>query len=150
MRLPIPPGVARQMDPRNAPYVIPEAPETPWPYSGVSPQPVDNRPEPAVRETLINRGRAYGEYKSHAQVTQELKRVMRSFHGNLGNQELTDSQWEALDMVMHKVGRILNGNPNYIDSWRDIAGYADLVVQELQQTKGAIDVDPVQRVVGAK
>lgn len=29
-------------------------------------------------------------------------------------------------MIAHKIGRILNGDPNYRDSWDDIAGYAKL------------------------
>jgi hypothetical protein len=37
-------------------------------------------------------------------------------------------------MIVHKIGRILNGDPNYDDSWADIAGYAQLVVKELNGT----------------
>jgi hypothetical protein len=34
-------------------------------------------------------------------------------------------------MICHKIGRILNGNPNNKDSWWDIAGYATLIVKQL-------------------
>ena len=34
---------------------------------------------------------------------------------------------EALDMIQHKIARILNGDLRYADSWHDIAGYATLV-----------------------
>jgi hypothetical protein len=37
-----------------------------------------------------------------------------------------------LDMIFTKVGRILNGDSNHIDSWIDIAGYATLVADRLQ------------------
>lgn len=37
-------------------------------------------------------------------------------------------------MQAHKQARILNGDPNYADSWHDIAGYATLVEQELAGT----------------
>jgi hypothetical protein len=30
--------------------------------------------------------------------------------------------------------RICNGDPFYVDSWRDIAGYAQLVVNELEKS----------------
>lgn len=40
-------------------------------------------------------------------------------------------QVEALEMIAHKIGRILNGDPNYDDSWVDIAGYAKLVADRL-------------------
>ena len=39
---------------------------------------------------------------------------------------------ESLEMVAHKVARILNGNPTNVDSWHDIAGYAALVEKRLR------------------
>jgi hypothetical protein len=45
---------------------------------------------------------------------------------------LNPSQREALDMIQHKIGRILAGNPNHHDHWHDIAGYATLVANELE------------------
>jgi hypothetical protein len=44
---------------------------------------------------------------------------------------LAADQQEALDMICHKIGRIVNGDPNYADSWVDIAGYATLVADRL-------------------
>lgn len=44
---------------------------------------------------------------------------------------LQPDQQEALDMICHKIGRILNGDPDYADSWHDIAGYAQLVADRL-------------------
>lgn len=38
---------------------------------------------------------------------------------------------EALEMVAHKAGRILNGDPDYHDSWHDIIGYTKLVADRL-------------------
>jgi hypothetical protein len=40
---------------------------------------------------------------------------------------------EALDMICHKIGRIINGDANYHDNWLDIAGYSMLVADRLQQ-----------------
>ena len=37
-------------------------------------------------------------------------------------------------MITNKMARIVNGDPNYIDNWHDIAGYATLVEQELIMT----------------
>ena len=81
--------------------------------------------------TLTERGNRYGKFSGHAQVTQEIKRVM-SRHAAALNKTFTDSQWEALEMIAHKIGRIVNGDPNYADSWVDIAGYAKLVADELE------------------
>lgn len=86
-------------------------------------------PEANATEQLITeRGSRYGKFKDGAEIMQELKDVMRDVDGW---HNLTPSQREALDMIQHKIGRILNGDPTYDDSWKDIAGYATLIVNEL-------------------
>ena len=79
---------------------------------------------------LAERGARYGSFASQAAFSQYLKDTLRK-HKNYD--ELMDSQKEALEMIMHKISRILNGDPNYDDSWRDIAGYAELIVKELNE-----------------
>ena len=81
-----------------------------------------------INTTLAERGKRYGDFAGHAGVTQRIKAAIISAPRYA---RLTPSQREALDMIAHKVGRILNGDPNYPDSWHDIAGYATLVEQEL-------------------
>lgn len=76
-----------------------------------------------IDSILKERGSRYGEFTGHAQITQDLKRVMSS---TSNWSKLTDYQKEALEMIVHKIGRILNGDPTYQDSWDDIAGYAKL------------------------
>lgn len=80
--------------------------------------------------TLQQRGQRYGRFDAHAEITQLLKDVMRG-HGANWN-ILKPDQREALEMIAHKIGRILNGDPNYADSWHDIAGYAQLVENRIQ------------------
>jgi hypothetical protein len=82
-----------------------------------------------ITQTLTERGKRYGKFVGHAKVTQDLKSVM---HTNAGWTRLADDQKEALEMVAHKIGRILNGDPDYDDSWVDIAGYTKLVADRLQ------------------
>ncbi len=83
-----------------------------------------------IKKVLEERGNRYGEFKGHARITQALKLIVTDHSENLSH-----SQKEALDMIMHKIGRILNGDPDYDDSWVDIAGYAQLVVNELRENK---------------
>lgn len=82
----------------------------------------------ALDNTLDERGKRYGVFSNHATITQDLK---SSAQAHDGWNRLSDSQKEALEMIFHKVGRIINGDPNYADSWVDIAGYAVLVAKEL-------------------
>jgi hypothetical protein len=87
-------------------------------------------PFKTTEATLIERGSRYGSFKGHAEVTQDFKNLA-TMHLASRNKRLSTSQQEALDMIFHKIGRILNGDPNYADSWHDIAGYASLVDKEL-------------------
>lgn len=87
--------------------------------------------EPEIDEILTERGNRYGAFISHAHVTYNLKEVAHNFAYEF-QKRLSADQWEALDMIFHKIGRILNGDPNYADSWVDIAGYAKLVADRLE------------------
>ena len=84
-----------------------------------------------IQDTLKERGKRYGEFKDHALVTQKLKYVMQTFDRTKWDR-LSEDKKEALEMIQHKIGRILNGDSSYIDSWVDIAGYAQLVVNQLE------------------
>jgi hypothetical protein len=81
-----------------------------------------------IDTTLAERGSRYGEYDQHAQITQDLKKVM---HNTMNWTTLQPHQKETLEMVAHKIGRILNGDPMYHDSWWDIVGYTKLTADYL-------------------
>jgi hypothetical protein len=83
-----------------------------------------------ITATLTQRGSRYGAFKGHAEVTQHLKAYYRDELAKRGKTMDAD-QYEAMDMIMHKIGRIVNGDPSYDDSWIDIAGYAQLVADRL-------------------
>lgn len=83
-----------------------------------------------INETLAERGKHCGRFITLAELTQDLKTVAANAMP-IGHTLAADQQ-EALDMIFHKIGRIINGDPDYVDSWRDIAGYAQLVVNRLE------------------
>lgn len=83
-----------------------------------------------IEDILKERGSNYGEFNTHAGLTQSLKWETRK---HKGWNKLTDSQKEAIEMVFHKFGRIINGNPSYLDSWTDCIGYLQLVIKELKE-----------------
>lgn len=86
-----------------------------------------------IQDTLNERGKRYGEFPDHAYLSQQLKGLLYKAHGANPKRVMEPFHWEALDMICHKIARIINGDPNYDDSWRDIAGYAQLVVNELNR-----------------
>lgn len=85
-----------------------------------------------IAKTLSERGERYGSFIGHAEVTMKLKSVVRQAL-TAREKKLAYDQLEAIDMIMHKIGRIINGDPNYADSWIDIAGYAKLVADRLDE-----------------
>jgi hypothetical protein len=110
------------------------------PAANTHPQPVlgshGQRGEDAPKETTVDailteRGKRYGLFTGHAKITQGLKETIKH-HLDIRAKLLAPDQQEALDMICHKIGRIINGDPDYDDSWVDIAGYAQLVADRLQ------------------
>lgn len=83
-----------------------------------------------LNATLDERGQRYGMFIRHAEISQQLKQVINNYQTKV----LAPDQQEALDMIAHKLGRIINGDPDYADSWHDIAGYAQLVADRLNGT----------------
>lgn len=81
-----------------------------------------------IEEILAERGKTHGDFTDNARVMQSLKRTV---HSEAGWDRLTDVQREALHMILHKVGRIISGNPNVHDHWDDIAGYAKLASERI-------------------
>jgi len=83
-----------------------------------------------VNQTLKQRNKTHGSFETHAMLSQQLKNACRNH--NTGKEKypfysLDAVQVEGLEMILHKVARILNGDPNESDHWHDIAGYASLV-----------------------
>ena len=83
----------------------------------------------SVTNTLAQRSERYGEFHGHAAISQNIKRAMVNSPNWV---TLSDDKKEALSMIAHKIARILNGDPEYADSWHDIAGYATLIEESLK------------------
>lgn len=84
----------------------------------------------SIDKTLADREKRYGSFVGHALITQSIKNAMRM--GKNWN-FLSPEMKEALEMTAHKIGRILNGDQNYRDSWHDIIGYIKLIDDALAE-----------------
>jgi len=73
---------------------------------------------------LAERKSQHGDFTVHAEITQRLKAIAQSDLGGYSSMSFT--QREAIDMILHKIARILAGNPDHHDHWDDIAGYAKI------------------------
>jgi hypothetical protein len=85
----------------------------------------------SVNTLLQERALQYGTFAALAKTAQEFKSVLYRELGSR-NKRLADDQAEALDTILTKIARIINGNADHVDSWADIAGYSTLVAERLQ------------------
>lgn len=84
-----------------------------------------------VETMLTEREKTHGNFRDHARCTQRLKSVLRDELEIVGK-TLTMEQQEALDMVFHKIGRVVAGDADFLDHWDDMAGYSTLVAKILR------------------
>ena len=82
----------------------------------------------STKALIKTRQTTHGDYKPKCYTIQDLKHIIRSTDGFW---HLQPHQMESLDLICTKIGRILYGDPNNIDHWDDIAGYAQLISQSL-------------------
>lgn len=85
---------------------------------------------------LDEREKTHGRFEDVACTAQNLRAL-------LYRPDLSDVQAEALGMIASKLARIVNGNADEIDHWRDVAGYAELVVRDLRRREIARQADQV-------
>ena len=96
-----------------------------------------------LNQILTERGTRYGKFVTHARISQSLKRVIAD-QLEARPLLLTADQQEALEMICHKIARIINGDPDYAENYRDISGYAMLAADLLSDTEGATDAKVVR------
>lgn len=90
-----------------------------------------------INTTLKERGEKYGRFEQNALKSQVLKETLRKFEGF---DKLNDVQKEALDLICTKISRMLSGDPDYYDNWRDIAGFATLAENDINERAVAKEV----------
>jgi hypothetical protein len=95
---------------------------------------VEAKAEPEVSKVdkvLDTRADQYGSFMQSSDTVIRIKGIM---HNAVARNavHLYPDQLQALDMIATKISRIVHGNPNHLDSWTDIAGYATLVADRLQ------------------
>ena len=87
----------------------------------------------SVNDVLEERGKRYGVFAGQARIAQSLHIVLRQGMEMAGKNtfDFAPDELEAMHMIVNKIARIYNGDNHYSDSWRDIAGYATLVADGL-------------------
>ena len=86
----------------------------------------------SIAETINERESTHGNFYTMACTTQWMKSLLRQ---GKNWEDMSLDQHEALEMIVHKISRILSGDNNHVDSWHDIAGYATLIELRLEEAK---------------
>ena len=85
-----------------------------------------------LNKILAERGNTHGDFSQSAYLVQSMKSSARH-SASMENVYLSPVQWEALDNIFGKIGRIVCGDPSHVDSWVDIQGYAKLAEDNTKQ-----------------
>lgn len=87
-----------------------------------------------TEELLKERGKTHGDYSDHATLTQLFK-LHTALALRRQKKVLSAEHQEALDMIFHKIGRIVAGDPNVEDHWKDLSGYSELARKSIENGK---------------
>jgi hypothetical protein len=74
-----------------------------------------------IEDIIRERDKTHGDWTRQSQLSHDLKRRIAQ-----EQPDLTASQYEALEMIVVKMARIVCGDANEPDHWRDLSGYATL------------------------
>ena len=86
--------------------------------------------ESPIQNILTQRGSTHGEFRANSAVSRIIRRaVIQAIEGR--GITLDAYQEEAINMIAHKLGRIAQGDPYFVDHWQDIAGYATLTAERI-------------------
>lgn len=91
----------------------------------------------SIQETLEQRGATHGDFPRQAILSQKLKKLIKD---SKNWNDMTYSHNEAIELILHKLARICEGDAFFIDSWRDIIGYSQLIINGLENDSRASDV----------
>lgn len=81
------------------------------------------------KDLISERAKTHGSYRGQAAFAQALKELYRR-QPNWDN--LDGDQKESLELDATKTARILWGDPNFVDHWKDKSGYAELIAGRLK------------------
>ncbi len=90
-----------------------------------------------VTETLSDREVSYGAYRDNSAIAQSIKQEL---HDSAMWEDMPPYIRETMDMIASKLSRLANGDPYHRDSWVDIMGYTQLVLDEFDRIN-SIDLE---------
>jgi len=94
-----------------------------------------------IEKILAEREKTHGDFTEHSAISQGLKRAL---FANPKAAALSDVKREALELVCHKLARIVAGDSNHVDSYVDICGYITLALREVEGNQNRKEAESVK------
>lgn len=88
-----------------------------------------------VKKIIEGRSKTHGGYLRNAEITWS---IMDTLMTGSRWHDLHPAQKETLHMIAHKMHRIVNGDPMFLDHWVDIEGYTHLIVENIDKIRGTV------------
>lgn len=98
-------------------------------------------------ELIAERQKTHGEWAVSSAIAARLKQVIDQ---GPRWRDLSFGQREALEQICTKIARIVAGDPNHADHWRDIGGYADLGIEFDPEADATGSYDDAIKAIGAR
>jgi hypothetical protein len=86
-----------------------------------------------MNDIVDKREHTHGDYRRTARTAQAIKAVLESGDMWKFDEGFSDLARESLHLIATKMARIVEGDWSEPDHWRDISGYAELVLRELER-----------------
>jgi len=86
-------------------------------------------------ELLEERGKIYGDVRDNMNCAYELTQVLKRYNRPIRIDYNSIGHMGCLDMIMHKLARIMTGKEIHLDNYDDICGYAKLARNIAEQQK---------------
>lgn len=79
-----------------------------------------------IEDKLKERAGSHGNFTFVAATSQRFKEIARK---GKSWSTMSDREKEAVDQMLHKITRIVEGDSSFPDHWHDILGYSTLGLQ---------------------
>lgn len=87
-----------------------------------------------IKDVIAQRQNVHGDWADNARLSQAFKAIIRyelQQRAARGQPPLTDMMVDSLEMIVHKIGRILSGDAAEPDHWLDLEGYPRITRERL-------------------
>lgn len=85
-----------------------------------------------IEDIQKERGARYGSFGDCGAISYALKTIVRTVNDSRV-EKIPDAAMEGIEMALHKIARIVNGDPMYLDSWIDAESYINLARKEIEK-----------------